>query len=202
VTRQISGPSLYANVGLVPRIRLPRPRKATGPQVTDFEGDTTTTASTSVPSPQVDILSVQYSQETTSSGGAVLVVTMKVKDLTVVPPGASWRSYFSIGGEIADKGDRYFVEATTDGITGAPAFFYGTAPRSAGGVITDTRLGAADGGSVTGGAPGTIVVRLGGAKIGDPPSGTTINGTMARATLALERQTLDRTRGGRDVIVK
>jgi hypothetical protein len=202
VTRQISGPSLYADVGLVPRIHLPRPPKATGPQVTDFEGDTTTTASTSVPSPQVDILSVQYGQETSSSGAAVLVVTMKVKDLTVVPPGASWRSYFSIGGEIPDKGDRYFVEATTDGITGAPAFFYGTAPRSAGGVITDTRVGAADGGSVTAGAPGTIVVRLGGDKVGNPPKGTTINGTLARATLALERQTLDRTRGGRAVIVK
>jgi hypothetical protein len=46
------------------------------------------------------------------------------------------------------------------------------------------------------------VVRLSLGKFGAPPSGTAVNGTMARATLAAGRQTLDRTRGGRNLVIK
>lgn len=208
VTRQIAGPSLLADVGRLKKVRVPKtkPSPADSPEVTDFRGDTETSPSTSVPAPAFDILSIDYSQETTPEGRRLLVVTMQVAALDTVPVGGNWRAYFSLGGEIPDKGSRYFVEATTDldVAAGQPAFFYGTAGRLNSGAISDARKGAADGGTIATGAPGVIQVRIDLATLGNPPAGTLLHGTMGRARVALDnsRLILDRTRGGTGFVLQ
>jgi hypothetical protein len=203
VTRQISGPTLYAD-SRPRKIRIhPRPRR-NGPEVDDFDGDTQVSPSTTVPAPAFDILSIDYAQEE-REGQRFLVATMKLKDLSSLPNDGSWRAYFSVGGEVPDKGTRFFVEATTDLDVngGAPAFLYGSAGRLNSGAISDSRLGEADGGSIDA-ASGTIVMRLSLGKIGNPAAGTLIHGTMGRARAALEnsRLVLDRTRGGTGFTLK
>jgi len=207
VTRQIAGPSLYADVGTPKKVRLhPKPKRPAGPLVTDFEGDTETPPSTQVPTPAFDLLSIDYAQATGQDGTRQLEITMRVKDLSTVPVNGSWRAYFSVGGEVPDKGTRYFVEATTDVDVagGAPAFLFGRAGRLNSGAVSDSRVGSADGGSIAPGAPGTIVVRLALAKVGSPEAGTIVHGTMGRARAAAEnsRLTLDRTRGGGSLALK
>lgn len=198
VVRQTAGPSLYANVR-AKRIKSHPQRPPRGPEVVDFAGDTQVSPSTSVPAAAFDILAIDYAQED-ADGKRLLVITMTVADLSSMPLDGSWRAYFALGGEVPDKGRRFFVEATTDldVAGGAPAFLYGTAGRLNSGAISDSRAGAADGGTIGAGAPGTITIRLDLAKLGSPAAGTLLHGTMGRARLAVEnsRLVLDRTRGG------
>ena len=98
VARQISGPSIKGGMvpapvegsgpfapGLNPPPAQPGPG---GEQVTDFAGDQTVglLAEPGGASP-LDITSIKYSCEGTTD--PVIVATMKVSDLTVVPPAAS-----------------------------------------------------------------------------------------------------------------
>jgi hypothetical protein len=208
ITRQIAGPSLFADVGRMRRVKLPPARDPGGEttEVTDFAGDTETPPSTMVPAPAYDILSIDYAQQTTATGARHLLVTVRVADLPAIPLNRSWRAYFALGGEVPDKGTRYFVEATTDidAAGGAPSFFWGTAPRLNSGALSETRRGSADGGSITPGTPGVIQIRLDLAKLAGATPGTLLHGTMGRARAAADnsRLTLDRTRGGSGMTLK
>lgn len=106
VTGQISGASIN-NEGTT---NIPAPVEGSGlpprtvpaadaPQVTDFAQDVQVGLLAVVPlNDPLDILSVKYSCETTLNG-PVIVAKMKVSDLTLVPPGAAWRSSGKILGK-------------------------------------------------------------------------------------------------------
>jgi hypothetical protein len=102
VTRQIGGPSInnegttnvpapVEGASLPPRPAPP----ADGAQVTDFAQDVQIGLLGVLPiNDSLDILSVKYSCETTT-GGPVIVATMKVSDLAVVPTNSNWRMNFA-----------------------------------------------------------------------------------------------------------
>lgn len=173
VTRQISGASINnegtTNVPApVEGASLP-PRAAPAadaPQVTDFAQDVQVGLLAVLPlNDPLDILSVRYSCETTL-GGPVIVATMKVSDLTIVPPGAAWRMNFAANAPntqlsttgdysfgVADRGDQFFVRAqtpltiTTEPFLSGSQFTFGTVQRSSDGTLAYTTRGAADSGS-------------------------------------------------------
>jgi hypothetical protein len=145
----------------------PRPVAAAGaPQVTDFAQDVQVGLLGVVPlNDPLDILSVKYSCESTS-GGPVIVATMKVSDLTVVPPGSTWRMNFvanapdsrlSATGDysfgLSDRGDQFFVRAqtpvttTTEPSLSANQFTFGTVRRLSDGTLAYTTQGTADSGN-------------------------------------------------------
>jgi len=173
VTRQVSGPSINnegaSNVpppiegaNLPPKSSPP----ADGSQVTDFAQDVQVGLLGVLPTNDaLDILSVKYSCETTT-GGPVLVATMKVSDLTVAPPGANWRMNFAANAPdsrlsatgdysfgVADRGDQFFVRAetpatiTTEPFASANQFTFGTVQRLSDGTLAYTTRGVADSGS-------------------------------------------------------
>src|SRR5262249_52019235 len=133
-----------------------------GSQVTDFRDDVRSGGNPQLGGTVVlpnddplDILSVKYSTEGTPAA-PVLVSTMKVSDMTAMTPSSNWRMTFTANapnsvmsptGEytfgISDRGDQFFVRATTDA-AGAQTFVYGTATRNFDGSITYTDKGNAD----------------------------------------------------------
>lgn len=173
VTRQITGASINnegtTNVPApVEGASLP-PKSTTSadaPQVTDFAQDVQAGLLAVLPlNDSLDILSVKYSCETTL-GGPVIVATMKVSDLTIVPPGSSWRMNFAANAPdsrlsptgdysfgLADRGDQFFVRAqtpltiTTEPTLSANQFTFGTVQRLSDGTLAYTTRGAADSGS-------------------------------------------------------
>jgi hypothetical protein len=176
VTRQTSGPGVnngtpipfpFEGISLPAPVKAPIPTVASvggipGSQVTDFKDDVRSggnpQAGGTVVLPNddpTDILSIKYSTEGTEHR-PVLVVTMKVSDMTAIPPSSNWRMTFAANapnsvmsptGEytfgVSDRGDQFFVRATTD-TTGAQTFVYGTAKRNFDGSITYTDVGNAD----------------------------------------------------------
>jgi hypothetical protein len=193
VARQISGPGATGSAvpppvegGALPTpANQPVPTSASvgglpGSQVTDFANDVRLggnpeaggTAVLPVPD-ALDILSILYSAEPTSGGNPapLLVATMKVSEMTVVPPSSNWRMNFTANAPnsvlsptneytfgVSDRGDGFFVRATTDP-SGAPQFTYGTAKRNYDGSITYTDKGSADCGSFDQAAK-TITVKV------------------------------------------
>ena len=183
VARQISGPSIngngstnvpapvegsglpaqpFAAPGTVGSGGAPAPQPIqpapNGAQVTDFaqDQDSGLLAVTPTNSP-VDILAIRYS----SHGDPRITATMRVSDLTVIPPRTTWRMFFaanapetgivSISGNryskgLSDRGDQFYVQAATD-TQGTPTFTWGTAVRNFDGSITTTSRGTADRGS-------------------------------------------------------
>lgn len=179
VTRQISGPSInghgtqvpapvegsrlpaqpFAQPGTVGTGGLPAPQPLQpvpgGAQVTDFAQDQDSGLLAVTPSNSpVDILTIRYS----SHGVPRIVATMKVSDLTTIPPNTTWRMFFTanapetgivgISGNqyskgLSDRGDQFYVQAATDA-QGTPTFTWGTAVREFSGSITTTSRGAAD----------------------------------------------------------
>lgn len=173
VTRQISGASInnegatkvpapVEGANLPPRPLPP----ADGAQVTDFSQDVQVGLLGVVPlNDSLDILSVKYSCETTT-GGPVIVATMKVSDLAVVPPGSTWRMNFAANAPesrlsttgdysfgLPDRGDQFFVRAqtpltiTTEPFASANQFTFGTVQRLSDGSLAYTTRGAADSGA-------------------------------------------------------
>src|SRR4029079_17349120 len=179
VSRQTSGPGIRGtNVptpvagsgpfapGLNPPPAQPGPD---GEQVTDFTGDHTIglLAEPGGTSP-FDITSIKYTCEGTSD--PLIVATMKVSDLSTIPPAANWRMSFTANAPnsvlsatgdysygLSDRGDQFWVRASTDGAS--PVFTFGTAVRGSDGTITYTADGNADSGSFDQGA-GTITIKL------------------------------------------
>ncbi len=177
VTRQISGPGAQgsnipapaegANLPLPANEPLPTALSVggiAGSQVTDFRDDVrlggnpqlggTAVVPTDDP---LDILSVLYSAEPTSAGNSapLLVVTMKVSDMTAITPNSNWRMTFAANAPdsvlsptneytfaVSDRADQFYVQANTD--SGTQTFTYGTAVRTSSGAVTYTSAGAAD----------------------------------------------------------
>ncbi len=177
VARQISGPGVKGSdvPAPIPGSALPQPtpRPVGAPQVTDYAQDSKTGLLTILPlNDPLDILSVKYSTEGTASN-PVLVATMKVSDLSIVPPLANWRMNFTANAPdsrisptgdysfgLSDRGDQFFVRATTDAL-GTKTYTYGTAIREHQhrGFVAYTDVGAADSGSFDS-AAGTITVKV------------------------------------------
>jgi hypothetical protein len=104
----------------------------------------------------LDILSVKYSCESLPSGEIAIAATMKVSDLTAVPPSSNWRMSFAANAPfsgisptgdysfgLSDRGDQFFLRANTDN-PATPTFVYGTAVRNSDGSLTYTDRGSAD----------------------------------------------------------
>src|SRR4030095_5234013 len=103
----------------------------------------------------------------------VLVATMKVSDLSVVPPLSNWRMHFTANAPdsrlsptgdfsfgLSDRGDQFFLRATTDAL-GTKTYTYGTAVREHQhrGLIAYTDRGTADSGAFDS-AAGTIIIKI------------------------------------------
>ncbi|HEX8650597.1 MAG TPA: VCBS repeat-containing protein [Pyrinomonadaceae bacterium] len=165
MTRQTSGPAL--NGGTVPApvegSTLPGPPAALydGSQVRDFPRDAATGSTSVVPTDDpFDIVSIKYSCEACSSADPFIVATMKVSALPAAPPSANWRMNFAANVPFAvvsplkdytfglsDRGDQFFVRATTNA-SGTPTYTFGTTVRNSNGSLTYTDRGAADSGSI------------------------------------------------------
>jgi hypothetical protein len=169
VSRQISGPKITGDgrttvpdPGPTPAPSGPLPAAVSvgglaGSQVTDFRQDVATglVGRVNVDDP-LDILSVKYSCETLSSGELVIGATMKVSDLSIIPPASNWRMSFTANAPFAgmsptgdysfglsDRGDQFFLRANTDNPAGT-TFVYGTTVRNSDGSLTYTNRGNAD----------------------------------------------------------
>jgi hypothetical protein len=173
VTRQVSGaginnegstniPPPVEGANLPPRASPP----ADGSQVIDFPQDVQVGLLGVLPlNDPLDILSIKYSCETTT-GGPVIVATMKVSDLVLVPPGSNWRMNFAANAPesrlgptgdysfgLPDRGDQFFVRAqtpltiTTELFLSLNQFTFGTVQRLSDGTLAYTTRGTADSGS-------------------------------------------------------
>jgi PKD repeat protein len=139
----------------------------------DFAQDTKIGLLTVLPlNDPLDILSVKYGTEGTATA-PVLVATMKVSDLSIVPPLSNWRMNFAANAPdsrlsptgdysfgLSDRGDQFFLRATTD-VLGNRTYTYGTAVREHQhrGLIAYTDRGAADSG-VFDSVAGTITIKV------------------------------------------
>ena len=223
VSRQVSGPSIKGG-------NVPAPVEGSGPfapginpapaqpgaggeQVTDFEADQTIglLAEPGGTSP-FDVTSIKYSCEGTTD--PVIVATMKVSDLSVVPPAGNWRMNFtanapnsvlSAGGDysfgVSDRGDQFWVRATT-GATGTAAYTYGSAVRNPDGSVGYTQRGLADSGAFDS-ANGTITVKVAASKLNPfaikGPAiarGSVLAGLRGQAFTSNANAIRDETRGG------
>ncbi|HEX8474157.1 MAG TPA: discoidin domain-containing protein [Pyrinomonadaceae bacterium] len=220
VMRQISGASIKG--GNIPTpvegsaLPAPAPLSADGSQVVDPPMDARTSTVITRTAEPVDIVSIKYSAEP-GTGSPVLVATMKVTDLTVIPPSGSWRMAFAANAPdsvlsptgqftfgVADRGDQFFVQALTDA-AGAQTYRFGTAARNGDGSIAYTDRGAADGGAFDQTAK-TITVRVSLNKLnpfvkqGNPPvgAGSVLVGLRGAASVAAQGNAArsDNTRGG------
>jgi hypothetical protein len=223
VSRQIGGPSIRGGSvpapvegagpfapGLNPAPAVPGPN---GEQVTDFAGDQSVglLAEPGGTSP-FDITSIKYSCEGTTD--PVIVATMKVSDLSVIPPAGNWRMNFTANAPdsvlspagdytfgISDRGDQFYVRATTDN-SGTPTYTYGSAVREGSGAITYTSRGAADSGAFNT-ANGTITIKVAASKLNPYVShgpaianGTVLVGLRGEAFTGNVNAISDDTRGG------
>lgn len=252
VTRQISGPAINgggtSNVpppvegsalpqqpfatpgtppptptGIIPQPMQPGPF---GEQVTDFaeDQDSGLLAATPTVNP-VDIISVKYTSQDNNSG-PVLTATMKVSDLTTIPPSTTWRMFFAanapetgivqINGNsyskgLSDRGDQFFVQAVTSANGSTATFSWGTTVRNFDGSTTNTVQGTADRGFFNKTAK-TIAVRISSSVLNSylaglpgshPPiaTGSVLCGLRATASSATGVALEDATRGGTEFVV-
>lgn len=211
LTRQISGPSINGgNVPTpVPGALLARPPGEAAPplvpgsfgeQVTDYMGDVTDAllVRTGTPDP-LDILSIKYSSVVDPLEGLSILATLKVSDLSTVPPASYWRMHFSVNAPnsvmsptgqftfgVSDRGDQFYIEATSDP-QGTRSYNWGTAVRAGDGTVSYTQRGTLNRGAFNP-AGNTISLRIAAsqlnqylASISHPliKSGTTLVGLRA-----------------------
>ncbi len=124
---------------------------------------------------ELDITKISMAEPFLNSCSNQLVFTMKVSDLTVVPPQARWTIFFTRT-DNAMNSTEYFVSMSSDS-TGNPTgvtFDYGHTSIGTGGVRTLTTDGPADTGS-TFSTDGTIVILISNSKLTfnlNPPPAT------------------------------
>lgn len=183
VTRQLSGPSInggslassapgsalpaqpFALPGTVGVGGAPAPQPmqpgANGEQVTDFAQDQDSGLLAVAPANSpVDIISIKYVGKDVATDHTI-TATLKVSDLTAIPPASNWRMYFTANAPelgivgipgnqyskgLSDHGDQFYLQASTSA-AGTPGFTWGTAVRNFDGSLTRTQRGTADGGS-------------------------------------------------------
>jgi uncharacterized repeat protein (TIGR01451 family) len=170
LTHQIGGPGLNATKSNVPTPG-PAPAAQSGPfpsaasvggepgsQVTDFRHDVADALLVVTPTDDpLDILSAKYSCQGLGNN-AQLLARMRVSDLSTPPSAANWRMNFTANAPdsrmsptgdytfgLSDRGDQFFVRASTDPTL--PQFSFGTATRNSDGSMSYSIKGAADSGS-------------------------------------------------------
>jgi len=156
---QISSPQAVSDLPVctIPGISL----------TTDPSGDTGTGSVGTVPgTPAQDITEILVAEPNQGGGINRLAFTMKVADLTTLPPGGVWRVFFNVGAT------GYFVGAVNDAVSGV-AYTYGTTG------TTTTTLGNADSGSMSV-ANGTITVVVSNSKVGSPGIGSVLTAIYGR----------------------
>ena len=116
----------------------------------------------------LDIQSISIAEPFVGAGVNELVFTMKVADLTTVPPNHQWRIIWTPAVAPSATADRYYVGMTSDG-AGAVSYDYGTVT-SNGNVPVSS--GPADSGSYS--PDGTIRITLSNSKVGNPQAGATL----------------------------
>jgi hypothetical protein len=192
VMRQQTGTSAATGVPLPDASRTPGANLASdtltqppqpgpdGEQVTDDaqDQDSALLVVTPTNSP-VDITSIKY-QGQELGNGPVIIATMKVSQLSPIPPDSTWQMYFTANAPkagniigpprsrystgLSDRGDQFFVQAVTTSSGAATAFQWGSVVRNFDGSLTDTVQGTADSGDFDR-AAGTISVRVSAAKL-------------------------------------
>lgn len=163
VSREIKG--FAAGGGYLPsqseggQLLSPTATSSNGPQVVDDPFDVADALLVRVPTADpVDVLSIQYSDAIDASGNISLTATMKVSDMSYLPPSSTWRMDFAANAPYArtraglnysdglpDRGDQFYLAANTDA-QGNKTFTWGTAVRNDDGSITYTAQGSADSG--------------------------------------------------------
>jgi len=176
---------------------------ATAPQVVDGRRDAQTRAGDPVYVPQdspADIVNIRYGCES-AAPSTLIGATMKVSDLSTVPPSGMWRVHFTTNPTkpgLADRGDQWWLAAQTDA-QGNRTFTYGSAVRTSGGGFTYTTLGNADVGRFDT-TQGTITIMVDVAKLnaaaahGSIGVGTTLVGLRGSARMLY--QTVSTPAGG------
>lgn len=151
VARQISGTSLYASANggtgeLVPVTPTPLPTPGPGePEVSDFVHDANGGNLQVIPTDSpYDILSIDYDCHV-QGVSTQLEVRMKVSDLSPVPANSFWRVNFTANapGTTADRGNPFYLLASTGDDPATPTFTFGSAVRDTNGDMLYTSLGAA-----------------------------------------------------------
>jgi hypothetical protein len=186
------------------------------PQVTDPVADVTDAVLGMLPTTDpLDITSVKY-WNTTSGSNKVIWAQMKVSNLGRIPPASNWRMSFTLNAPgttssiaaggftygVSDRGDQFYVQATTDA-TGVLSYTWGTAVRNSDGTMTYTSRGAADSGALDP-LTGTITLSVSGTKLAPlcthgpaPRRGSVVCGLRGHAfTTGAVSAKYDRTRGG------
>jgi hypothetical protein len=232
VSRQISGPKISGDGKTNVPSPGPAPAAQTGPfplasdvgglagsQVTDFKDDVETALVTRVNTDDpLDILSVRYSCETGAGGVPVIIATMKVSNLSTVPPASNWRMSFASNAPFAglsptgdysfalsDRGDQFYVQADTT-TNPAGTFTYGTAVRNSDGSITYTSRGTADCGAFDT-TNNTVTVKVSVSKLnpfasnGAITAGTVLAGLRGQTFTSQANGKRDITRGGTEFTV-
>ncbi len=175
VTHQLSGPGIdgVSTSGAVQGAGVPPAPKppSSGAQVLDFPRDVADALLVVTPATDpLDILSVTYASgpNPLNPSDLLIAATMRVSNLSVVPPDSTWRMHFTANAPFAgisrtgsqsgipgnpyneysfalsDRGDQFYFKASTDP-SGAQTFVWGTAKRNSDGSITYTDQGPANG---------------------------------------------------------
>src|SRR4029079_7442046 len=190
-------------------------------QVTDFAQDPATGRGLTRinANDPFDILSIKYDCEVGPGGETLISATMKVSDLTTVPPGSDWRMNFTANAPfrgispvgdysfaLSDRGDNFYLRASTE-TNPAGTFTFGTAVRGSDGAFTYTDRGTADCGAFDT-TNKLITVKVAVSKLNalvthGPPigAGSVFAGLRASTFTASSDGRRDITRGGTEFVV-
>lgn len=150
--------------------------------VSDATGEPTTVAT-----PSLDIQSISVAELFNSDGSQKLTFTLKMANLSSLPPNAQWRLFWN--SPSAPNGI-YYVGMTTD-VNSQPSFEYGTAVVNVVGLVlgvpVTTKVGTPDGGSFT--PEGAITITISNDKVGNPKVGDILGSIYARTFLLTGDQT-------------
>jgi len=128
--------------------------------------------------PDLDIQSLSLSEPGTGPNAGKLVFSLKMTDLSVIPPNRRWRIIWN---SPSSPVGQYYVGMTSDN-TGAISFEYGTVATPVVGLVlgdpNTTAAGAPDAASFT--PAGLITIAVSRNKIGNPQTGDLLGGISVR----------------------
>ena len=138
-------------------------------------------------SPALDIQSISVAEPYAFDGSQKLVFTLKVADLSSLPPDAQWRLFWN---SPAAPFGIYYVGMSTDN-NSQVTFEYGTAKVAVVGLVlgvpSTTKVGAPDAAGFT--PDGTITFTIANSKVGSPKAGDILGSTYARTFVLTGNQT-------------
>lgn len=147
---------------LLPALALPTPNVCVLPGATVVEDGSGDQLGGPGGNKDLDIQSISIAEPFFDDGSNKLVFTMKVADLSAVPPNRQYRIIWTPKAAPSATEDRYYVGMTSNG-AGTVSYEYGTVTSQ--GNVPRTR-GAADAGSFS--KDGTIRITVSNSKVGDP----------------------------------